>query len=146
MGKSLQSVSADTQDIAKESAGLLEINAAMENIASQTNLLGMNAAIEAAHAEEAGKGFAVGADEIRKLAMFSSAQSKTISNVLKKIRGSIGNITASTIEVLRNFEAISQGVKTVTDQEANVRNDMEEQETRSKAIRTPGSPNEITGR
>jgi methyl-accepting chemotaxis protein len=142
----LQTVSTDIQDIAKESSGLLEINAVMENIASQTNLLSMNAAIEAAHAGESGKGFAVVADEIRKLAESSSEQSKTISDVLKKIKGSIDKITTSTAEVLRNFEAISQGVKTVTDQEANVRIAMEEQETGSRAIlESIGNLNEITG-
>ncbi|MDR1399152.1 MAG: methyl-accepting chemotaxis protein [Treponema sp.] len=143
---SLQRVSSDIQDIAKESAGLLEINAVMENIASQTNLLGMNAAIEAAHAGEAGRGFAVVASEIRKLAESSSAQSKTISDVLKKIKGSVDKIIPSTAEVLRNFEAINQGVKTVTDQETNVRTAMKEQETGSKAIlESIGSLNEITG-
>jgi methyl-accepting chemotaxis protein len=66
----------------------------------------MNAAIEAAHAGEAGKGFAVVAGEIRKLAENSSNQSKTISNVLKKIKESINKITGSTDDVLRKFEAI----------------------------------------
>ncbi|MDR1149852.1 MAG: methyl-accepting chemotaxis protein, partial [Spirochaetaceae bacterium] len=110
----LQDVAADIQQIARESEGLLEINAVMENIASQTNLLSMNAAIEAAHAGEAGKGFAVVADEIRKLAESSGEQSKTISSVLKKIKDSIDKITRSTDAVLNKFEAIDSGVKTVS--------------------------------
>ena len=109
----LQEVAADIQEIAKESEGLLEINAVMENIASQTNLLSMNAAIEAAHAGEAGKGFSVVADEIRKLAESSSEQSKTISIILKKIKESIDKITLSTDTVLAKFEDIDKGVKTV---------------------------------
>ncbi|MDR2313316.1 MAG: methyl-accepting chemotaxis protein [Spirochaetaceae bacterium] len=130
----LQEVAADIQEIARESAGLLEINAVMENIASQTNLLSMNAAIEAAHAGEAGKGFAVVADEIRKLAESSGEQSKTISTVLKKIKDSIDKITASTDSVLNKFEAIDGGVRTVSDQEENIRNAMEEQSAGSKQI------------
>ena len=130
----LQEVATDIQEIARESEGLLEINSVMENIASQTNLLSMNAAIEAAHAGEAGKGFAVVADEIRKLAENSGEQSKTISTVLKKIKGSIDKITASTDNVLKKFEAIDIGVKTVSDQETNIRNAMEEQGAGSKQI------------
>jgi methyl-accepting chemotaxis protein len=130
----LQEVATDIQEIAHESEGLLEINSVMENIASQTNLLSMNAAIEAAHAGEAGKGFAVVAAEIRKLAESSSAQSKTISNVLKKIKSSIDKITKSTDNVLARFEAIDSSVKTVAEQESNIRNAMEEQGQGSKQI------------
>jgi methyl-accepting chemotaxis protein len=130
----LQEVATDIQEISRESEGLLEINAVMENIASQTNLLSMNAAIEAAHAGEAGKGFAVVADEIRKLAESSGEQSKTISTVLKKIKESIDKITKSTDEVLNKFEAIDLEVKTVSDQEENIRNAMEEQSTGSQQI------------
>jgi methyl-accepting chemotaxis protein len=131
---SLGEVSADIQEINRESEGLLEINTVMENIASQTNLLSMNAAIEAAHAGEAGKGFAVVSEEIRKLAESSAEQSKTISEVLKKIKGSIDKIIKGTENVLLKFKAIESGVKTVSDQAQNIRSAMEEQETGSRQI------------
>ena len=141
----LQEVATDIQEISRESEGLLEINAVMENIASQTNLLSMNAAIEAAHAGEAGKGFAVVADEIRKLAESSSEQSKTIGTVLKKIAESIRKITVSTDNVLKRFEAIDSGVNTVADQEANIRNAMEEQgEGSRQVLQSATSLNELT--
>ena len=141
----LQEVSTDIQGIAKESEGLLEITAVMENIASQTNLLSMNAAIEAAHAGESGKGFAVVADEIRKLAESSGEQSKTIAVVLKKIKDSIDKIMKSTDEVLNRFEAIDNGVKSVSGQEEQVKDAMEEQGTGSKEIlKVLAHLNEIT--
>ncbi|MCL2410433.1 MAG: methyl-accepting chemotaxis protein [Treponema sp.] len=142
---SLQEVATDIQDIAKESEGLMEINSVMENIASQTNLLSMNAAIEAAHAGEAGKGFAVVAAEIRKLAESSGEQSKTIGSVLKKIKESIDKITRSTEKVMNRFEDMDYGVKTVADQEETIRNAMEEQSQGSKQIlEATGHVNEIT--
>ena len=142
---SLHDVTQDIQEITHESEGLLEINAVMENIASQTNLLSMNAAIEAAHAGESGKGFAVVAGEIRKLAENSSAQSKTISTVLKKIKESIDKITKSTNNVLEKFEVIDDHIKTVSDQEENIRNAMEEQGQGSKTVlEAVGSLNDIT--
>jgi methyl-accepting chemotaxis protein len=135
LGRSgLRGVAEDIQEIARESEGLLEINAMMENIAGQTNLLSMNAAIEAAHAGEAGKGFAVVADEIRKLAESSGEQSKTISTVLNKIKSSIDKITVSTNGVLKKFEAIDSEIRTVSDQEENIRNAMEEQSSGSRQI------------
>jgi methyl-accepting chemotaxis protein len=135
MGRTgLQGVSADIQEISRESEGLLEINSVMQNIASQTNLLSMNAAIEAAHAGEAGRGFAVVADEIRKLAENSGKQSKIISDTLKKIKDAIDKITKSTNTVLSRFEAIGLGVKIVADQESEIRNAMEEQAEGSKQI------------
>ena len=130
----LEGVSQEIQGIARESEGLLEINAVMENIASQTNLLSMNAAIEAAHAGEAGKGFAVVAGEIRKLAESAGKQSKTIAEVLKKIKDAIDMITVSTNTVMENFQSIDEYVRTVSEQEANIRNAMEEQGQGSRQI------------
>ena len=130
----LKAVARDIKEIARESEGLLEINLVMENIASQTNLLSMNAGIEAAHAGEAGKGFAVVADEIRKLSESSSEQSKTISTVLKRIKGSMDNITLSTDNVIGKFELIDSNVRLVADQEGNIRDAMQEQNEGSKQI------------
>ncbi|MDR2965158.1 MAG: methyl-accepting chemotaxis protein [Treponema sp.] len=130
----LQAVEQAIQEIVKDSEGLLEINAVMDNIASQTNLLSMNAAIEAAHAGESGKGFAVVADEIRKLAESSAEQSKTTASMLKKIKDSIDSITKSSNEVFARFEAIDSSVKTVSEHETNIRNAMEEQELGSRQI------------
>jgi len=142
---SLSEVANDIQEIASESEGLMEINAVMKNIASKTTLLSMNAAIEAAHAGEAGKGFAVVADEIRKLAVNSGEQSKTIGNVLKKIKESIDNIIRATEHVLTRFEAIDSGVKTVAEQEEVIRRAMEEQgEGSSQLLQGTGNLNEIT--
>ena len=141
----LQTVAQEIQEIARDSEGLLEINSVMDNIASQTNLLSMNAAIEAAHAGEAGKGFAVVADEIRKLAESSAEQSKTTASMLKKIKKTIDDITKSSDEVLARFGAIDSGVKTVTEHELNIRNSMDEQEAGGKQIlESVGRLREIT--
>ena len=142
----LGEVVADIREIARESESLLEINSVMQNIASQTNLLSMNAAIEAAHAGESGRGFAVVADEIRKLAESSSRQSKTISMVLKRIKGSIDKITKSTDNVMNKFEAIDGGVKTVAEQESGIVNAMAEQSAGSAQImQAIAQVNDITG-
>ena len=130
----LMKVATDIQEIAKESEGLLEINSVMQTISSQTNLLAMNAAIEAAHAGESGRGFAVVADEIRKLAENSGQQSKTISAVLKRIKSSIDLISKSTSVVMKHFATIEEEVQIVSNQEAQIRNAMEEQGVGSRHI------------
>ncbi|MCL2832071.1 MAG: methyl-accepting chemotaxis protein [Treponema sp.] len=142
----LNDAAADILEITRESEGLLEINSLMENIAGQTNLLSMNAAIEAAHAGEAGKGFAVVADEIRKLSEDSGRQSVTIRAVLKKIAGSINKITASAENVKEKFEAIDTGVVTFTEEEDNIRGAMVEQGAGGRQIlESVSNVNEITG-
>jgi methyl-accepting chemotaxis protein len=130
----LNTVAEKIMEIAKDSEGLLEINSLMNNIASQTNLLSMNAAIEAAHAGEAGKGFAVVADEIRKLAESSGTQSKTTATMLKSIKALIDSITKSSNEVLARFEVIDSGVKTVSEHELSIRRAMEEQKSGGQQI------------
>lgn len=127
-------MTADIEEIAKESDGLLEISKVIQNIASQTNLLAMNAAIEAARAGDSGKGFAVVADEVRKLAESAGDQAKIVSSVLKKIQDTVFKITKSTEQVLLKFDSIESEVKIVSKQGADIRNSMEEQTSKSEQV------------
>ena len=125
-----------TQKIAEESGSLLEASSVIQHIASQTNLLAMNAAIEAAHAGEAGKGFAVVADEIRKLAEDSATQGKAITATLKILSGEIETLSNSSRTAEEKFNTIfnlSEQVKSMSDRLTEA---MREQENGSREVLT----------
>ncbi len=136
---------ASAKEIISESAGLLEASSVIQNIASQTNLLAMNAAIEAAHAGEAGKGFAVVADEIRKLAEESNVQGKTITKRLKALENSINEIAENTQHIETQFQEIFDKTSAVKSQAAIIKNAMDEQSAGSGQVLTAiHQINEIT--
>lgn len=130
----LETVAEDVAKIARESAGILEIAEVIQNIAIQTDLLSMNAAIEAAHAGDAGRGFAVVAEEIRKLAESSGDQAMTVSTVLESIKSSVGAISSSAGRLQERFEDIDRAVSQVSEQEAHIRRAMEEQGAGSNEV------------
>ncbi len=132
-----------SQRISDASGDLIEAGAVIENIASQTNLLAMNAAIEAAHAGEAGKGFAVVADEIRKLAEESSAQGKKISITLKNLSAEIKALADSASGAVEKFNIISGYSKGLSGSIEGVVQAMDEQEENGKIIW--GIINDVTG-
>jgi len=122
------------QQIDQASEGMLEANTIIATIASQTNLLSMNAAIEAAHAGDAGKGFAVVAEEIRKLAENANEQSKTISQVLQNVKGLIEQAVTSTAEAQNKFDKVFDSIRKVGNQEIEIKNAMEEQQQGSQQV------------
>ena len=125
-----------TQKIAEESGSLMEASSVIQHIASQTNLLAMNAAIEAAHAGEAGKGFAVVADEIRKLAEKSASQGKTITATLKSLSAEIEGLSSSSKVVETKFNAIFSLATQVKEMSAKLTEAMREQENGSREVLT----------
>ena len=117
------------REIVEQSQSLQETNKIIATIAAQTNLLAMNAAIEAAHAGEAGKGFSVVADEIRKLAENSSAESKKIGNELKQIVQTIDKIVQDSETSGKAFAEVSDRVYETEKLVIEVDNAIQEQKT-----------------
>ena len=132
--ETLKHSSTVAERIAEESGSLMEASSVIQHIASQTNLLAMNAAIEAAHAGEAGKGFAVVADEIRKLSEESSSQGKMISTTLKSLSAEITSLSEASKTVGDNFTEIFSLGEEVKDMSGRIMEAMREQEAGSKHV------------
>ena len=98
MVSNMEELSGVVEMVGKSTDEINEIIKMIEDIASQTNLLSLNASIEAARAGETGKGFAVVAEEIGKLAVDSSQSTQQISNIINSINGQIETMVRKTRE------------------------------------------------
>jgi iron only hydrogenase large subunit-like protein len=121
-------------EISAQSDSLAETSAVIKQIASRTNLLAMNAAIEAAHAGAYGQGFAVVADEIRNLAENAGAQATTISKSLKHIKGLIDKSALSSRDAQAQFEQIVSLTDRVRDEELVIKEAVFEQSSGGKQV------------
>jgi methyl-accepting chemotaxis protein len=104
-----------SMDQIQESAKrVVELSAIIGDVADRTNLLGMNASIEAAHAGAAGRGFAVVANEIRALSVETGKSARVIADTLKESQAVIGSSVAKSGEALASFRKITEDVRGVS--------------------------------
>lgn len=132
--KAQSEVNKRIKEIEEQSKILSDANVTISSISEQTNLLAMNAAIEASHAGKAGQGFAVVAGEIRKLSENSATQSKRINDQLQAIMDLIGGAVTKSAESDKIFSDTSTKIDKTHELVEEIKTQSDEQSSASRAI------------
>lgn len=160
VAKTIEEASGTIDGLSNESEKIGEIASVINDIADQTNLLALNAAIEAARAGEQGRGFAVVADEVRKLAERTTAATQEIAGMIHSIQTESGNVAKSMMRGIEEaetgvslansageaLEKIVQGIEEIAEMIAQIATASQEQSTTIEVITTNiHEVSEVTG-
>lgn len=109
-----ENTSKEVRNLQEMAVSIVEVVGAIKEIAEQTNLLALNATIEAARAGEAGKGFAVVADEVKKLANETARKTEEIDERVTRIQNAINSSVDAMDKIIRNVKSIDEATTSVT--------------------------------
>ena len=109
-----ENTSKEVKNLQEMAVSIVEVVSAIKDIADQTNLLALNATIEAARAGEAGKGFAVVADEVKKLANETAQKTEQIDERVTRIQNAINSSVTAMDKIIRNVKSIDEATTSVT--------------------------------